>query len=131
MAGLGWSQNNFLPTHHFFKDQLFSNQLQAPYNGGGFFPVTEREYALIPAIIDSSSQYSPIKQTLFNKHLIELKSEDYFLTISPTFAFSMGQDVHDTSRQNLFQNTRGFIVEGDLLENISFSVGVYPDVSGV
>jgi|GEM_PF-1836038 hypothetical protein len=30
MAGLGWSQNNFLPTHHFFKDQLFSNQLQAP-----------------------------------------------------------------------------------------------------
>jgi hypothetical protein len=62
MAGLGWSQNNFLPTHHFSKDQLFSNQLQAPYNGGGFFPVTEREYALIPAIIDSSSQYSP-KQT--------------------------------------------------------------------
>ena len=125
MAGLGWSQNNFLPTHHFFKDQLFSNQLQAPYNGGGFFPVTEREYALIPAIIDSSSQYSPIKQTLFNKHLIELKGEDYFLTISPTFAFSMGQDVHDTSRQNLFQNTRGFIVEGDLLENISFSTSFY------
>ncbi|MDC3252719.1 hypothetical protein OAU25_00530 [Crocinitomicaceae bacterium] len=122
--GLGWSQNNFLPSHSFFKDQLFSNKLESPINNGGFFP-KKKESPLIPAIIDSSKQYYNLTQTLFKQHLIEIKGPDYFLTISPTFVFSTGRDLRDTSRQNLFQNTRGFIVEGDLMRNISFSTSFY------
>ena len=118
-------QHNQLPQHSFFKDQIFANKLEKPYNGGSFFPITENEYNLIPLILDSTKQYYDFTQTLFKKHLIELKGQDYYLTISPMFDFSRGKDDQDTNNRSLFQNTRGFHVEGDLFNNFSFSTSFY------
>lgn len=118
-------QTNFLPTHSFFKDQVFANKLNQPMNSGGFFPITESEYDLIPAINDSTPQYYDLTYTLFQKHLFEIKGDDYFITISPTFEFSYGVDLEDTSDRRLMQNTRGFIIEGDLLNKVSFSTSFY------
>lgn len=120
-----YGQNNFHSQHSFFKDQIFANKLDKPYNGGSFFPISEREYDLMPAIIDSTKQYYDFTVALFRKHLIELKGKDYFLTISPTFNISRGKDLADTNARTLFQNTRGFIVEGDLFENFSFTTSFY------
>lgn len=125
LASFAYSQNNFLSQHSFYKDQLFANKLDKPYNGGAFFPVTEHDYNLIPAIIDSSKQYYDFTEALFKKHLFELKGKDFFITISPTFNFSKGKDMADTSGRSLFQNTRGFVVEGDLFKNFSFSTQFY------
>lgn len=128
---VGISQDNFLPTHRFYKDQIFANKLSQPMNSGSFFPITERDYNLIPAIIDSSKQYYEFTQTLFKKHVFELEGPGYYLTISPTFDFSGGRDLKDTNNRNLFQNTRGFIVEADLLNNFSFSTSFYENQSRV
>lgn len=124
-ALFGYSQNNFMSQHSFYKDHIFANKLEKPYNGGSFFPISEREYDLIPAIIDSTKQYYDFTVTLFRKHVFELKGKDYFLTISPTINLSRGKDFLDTNDRKLFQNTRGFIVEGDLFKNFSFSTSFY------
>ncbi|NRA12756.1 MAG: hypothetical protein HRT57_12435, partial [Crocinitomicaceae bacterium] len=96
-----------------------------PYNGGSFFPVTEREYDIVPAIIDSTKQYYDIAVTLFRKHLFELSGKDYHIGISPMLNLSKGKDFADTTDRKLFQNTRGFIVEGDFFTNFSFMTSFY------
>lgn len=119
------AQVSFLPTNSFFKDQAFANKLNTPLNSGSFFPITESEYNYIPAILDSSKQYYDLTQTLFKKHLFEISGEDFFLTISPTADISIGQDLVDTNERRLNQNTRGFLIEGDLLDKVSFSTSFY------
>ena len=124
-VGSGYGQQNYLPLHSFYKDQLFANKLAQPYNGGSFFPVRESNYDLISAINDSSKQYYTFTHVLFQKHLIEIKGDDYFLTIDPVLDFSMGKNLADTIQRRLFQNTRGFRVEGDFFHNFSFATSVY------
>lgn len=124
-TSLIYGQQGLVPLHSFYKDQLFSNKLGAPYNGGSFLPVCESEYDLIDAIKDTSKQYYKFTHVLFQTHLIELRGEDYYLKISPAMDFSIGQDLNDTVSRNLFQNTRGLHVEGDIFKNFSFSTSLY------
>ncbi len=119
------AQVNLTSHHSFYKDQVFANKLSKSLNDGSFFPISENSYDMIPAIIDSTKQYYDFTQTLFKKHLFEIKGDDFFLTISPTFNFSGGIDLVDTSDRRLLQNTRGFLVEGDLLNKVSFSTSFY------
>lgn len=120
-----FSQVNLVPIHSFYKDQTFANKHAEPFNSGDFFPYTEAEYDLLDAINDSSKQYYDFTEILFKKHLFELKGDDYYLTISPAFNFSYGADLLDTSNQRLSRNTRGFLVQGDLLKKVSFSTSFY------
>lgn len=120
-----WSQQSLIPLHSFYKDQLFANKQAQPYNDGSFLPVSSGEYDLISVINDSSKQYYDFTNVLFKKHLIELKGKDYQLAISPAIDFRMGKDLSDTSSRTLFQNTRGFHVEGNLFDNFAFSTSFY------
>lgn len=127
----GFSQQNLQPIHSFYKDQVFANKLSLPYNNGSFFPLSEGEYDLMPAIIDSSKQYYDITEILFQKHMLEFKGKDYFVTISPVFDFSYGKDLEDTLQRTMFQNTRGIVIEVDLFKNFSFSTSLYENQSRV
>ena len=120
-----YGQQGLVPLHSFYKDQLFSNKLDAPYNGGSFLPVCASEYDLIDALKDTTKQYYKFTNVLFQSHLIELRGEDYYLKISPAINFAIGQDLNDTVSRNLFQNTRGIHVEGDIFKNFSFSTSLY------
>ena len=80
---------------------------------------------LIDKIADSAKQYYQITAFLMKKHLIEIKEKDYYLTISPTFDISRGIDKNDSLAPSLYQNTRGFFVEGDFFKNFSFSTSFY------
>jgi hypothetical protein len=122
---LSFSQVNLVSHHSFYKDQTYANKLEHPIEHGDFFPYTEHSYDLITAINDSTKQYYDVTQTLFKKHLFEIKGDGYFLSISPTFNFSYGADFEDTTGQRLSRNTRGFLVEGDLLKKVSFSTAFY------
>ena len=122
---ISFGQQSLIPIHSFYKDQLFSNKLSKPYNEGSFFPVRESVYNLLPAINDSSKQYYDATHILFQKHLIEITGDDYYLTIDPAIEFSMGKNMDDTVSRKLFQNTRGVHVEGDLFKNFSFSTTLY------
>ena len=120
-----FGQQNMLPLHSFYKGQLFSNKLAKPYNEGSFLPVSEGEYDLIPAILDSTPRYYTVTDILYRKHLIEITSKDCFITISPAANISYGNDLTDTSERRLMQNTRGVFVEGDLFKKFSFATSFY------
>lgn len=120
-----FGQQNLLPLHSFYKDQLFANKLSKAYNEGSFFPASEGDYDLIPAILDSTPRYYTITDILYRKHLIEITAKDCYITISPAANISLGKDFTDTSDRRLMQNTRGVFVEGDLFKKFSFATSFY------
>jgi len=124
------AQQNYHSMHPFFKDKMYgaTHKMEA-YSGNGFYPVNEDEYNLSAKIADTSRQYNTFSYVLFQKHLLEFKGENFYLAISPVFDFSYGLDFQDTSKRRLFQNTRGFHVEGDLFKNFSFSTSLYENQS--
>ncbi len=120
-----FGQQNMLPMHSFYKDQLFANKLSRPYNEGSFLPVSEGDCNLMPALRDSTLRYYTATDILFNKHLIEITSTDCYITISPAADISYGKDFSDTTDRRLMQNTRGVFVEGDLFKKFSFATSFY------
>jgi len=134
IAILGWainvsSQHNLISTHSFFRDKLFETSRSNPYNGNAFLPITEPNYDIQNHLRDTSIFYYDFAETAFKKHWVEIKTEDCYLTISPVFNFSLGRDLSDTATRNLFQNTRGFIIEGDIAKNFSFATTFYENQS--
>lgn len=129
-SGTLFAQQNFVSMHSFYKDRLYySTKMINGYSGNSFFPIKESEYDLNAKIADTSNQYYTITNILYKKHLLEFKGDNYYLTISPVFDISRSKDFSDTSNRLLFQNTRGFFIEGDLLKNVSFSTSLYENQS--
>ena len=122
---IGFGQNNLISTHTYYRDQLMNSNRLNPFTGNGFLPVTESDYNLPLIIRDSSVLYTEFEVGLLRKHMIELEGKDYFLTISAIGQLSAGRDLMDTTKANLFQNTRGILVEGDLFKNFSFSTSFF------
>jgi hypothetical protein len=60
---------------------------------------------------------------LFNRNLFALKKEEFGFTIDPLFDFNLGYDSFND--KNSWTNTRGFIAEGYLGKNFSFSTSFY------
>ena len=110
---LSVGQQKLLPLNSFYKDQLFANKTNPIINNGSFLPVSESEYDLFGAINDSSKQYYDFTEILFKKHLFEIVGEDFRINISPVIDFTLGRDFADSIERNLFQNTRGILIEGD------------------
>jgi hypothetical protein len=96
-----------------------------PYTGNGFLPIAESDYNLPHLIRDSSVLYNELAVDFLRKHMVEIEGKDYFLTISAIGQLSAGRDLKDTTKTNLFQNTRGVLVEGDLFKNFSFSTSFF------
>ena len=120
-----FAQNNTISLNQFFKDQLYSSFKGKIYQGGDFLPCLESEFDLPNYIRDSSKQYYLLTSLLYKKHLIELKGDDYYITFSPTIELSVGRNKEDSIQPRKFQNTRGFIIEGDFFKNFSFSSSFY------
>ena len=64
------------------------------------------------------------KRKLFNEHLVEIQSDDYWFTLDPIFDFQVGKDT-DSDFNTTFNNTRGIYVQGGLGSKFSFSASVY------
>lgn len=124
-AGVCFSQHNSILLNSFFKDRILLHASQDAYTGTGFYPIFESNFDLNKKIADSTKQYYELTEILFKKHLFEAKGEDYYITISPIAELRRGKDRADTNARTLFQNTRGFFVEGDLLKNFSFSTSFF------
>ncbi len=58
------------------------------------------------------------KRKLYNEHFIISEGEDFNFMISPIINLTKGKDLE--SKKNTFTNTRGFIVQGILGNDISF-----------
>lgn len=83
--------------------------------------------------IDSSSNAFPWEDSLryrfdgwlwrkaFNEHLIDVQGEDYHLTINPLVNLRLGADPFKEDEKFYYVNTRGFSIEGQIGEHVSFS----------
>ena len=60
---------------------------------------------------------------VFSENLIVLKGDDYKLVASPIINFSVGNEFVDS--KSTFTNTRGYLIEADLGEKLSFSSSFY------
>ncbi len=114
------AQNNTLFMASFYKDHLNQPSYLLEYQPSNFLPITENELPLTKKIADSSIQYYDFTETLFKKHLIEVRHKDYNLNISPIFNFAMGKEFNDTVKRRLFQNTRGAYIDGTIGKQFSF-----------
>ena len=74
--------------------------------------------------VDSTKYYYWFTQKLFKESLIIVKDGEFRLTIDPLFQFEIGEDLGDvtayTDTNNLYSNTRGFLIRGDLGKRFSF-----------
>ena len=61
---------------------------------------------------------------IWNEHLVQLQSEDYWFTIDPIFDLAIGKDT-DADFTYTYNNTRGVYVQGGLGNKLSFSASVY------
>jgi hypothetical protein len=120
-----FGQQNLLPISSFYKDQLLAPRTNDYGLNSSFYPRSEGEYNLAQVIRDSSKQYYELTERLFKQHLFEIKGEGYSLYISPVLNMSLGKDYSDTLERRLFNNTRGFLVEVDILDKFSFSTSLY------
>lgn len=120
-----FAQQNLLPISSFYKDQLLAPRSNSYVLKSSFYPISEGEYNLHSLIRDSSKQYYQFTERLFKQHLFEIKGESYNMSISPILNFALGKDFEDTNTRRLFNNTRGFLVEVDLLDKFSFSTALY------
>ncbi len=124
-----FAQQNTMLLHTYYKDRLFDPSRNKTYVGGSFLPLVESEYNLNAIIRDSSRQYYDITEYLFKKHLVEFKDTNYYITISPIVDIQLGEDQKDSTNRKLFQNTRGFFIEGDLFKKFSFSSALFENQS--
>ncbi len=122
---ISFGQQNLLPISSYYKDQLLAPRANSYGNQSSFYPRSEGEYDLKEIIRDSSKQYYEFTERLFKKHLFEIKGDGYCMYISPVVNFALGKDFLDTVDRRLFNNTRGFLVEGDILNKFSFSTTLY------
>ena len=59
-----------------------------------------------------------MESRIFNKHLIELSGEDYYVGGSLISNLSVGKEME--ASLNTFVNTRGFIIDGFIGDRVSF-----------
>lgn len=130
-----WAQQRFYPTQDFYKDRMYNwsftptssdsvNQIlnisTFRYSGASFFPETETQIFSQKNLNIDQKQRKWVGRKVFQEHFFEIKGKDYYITIDPIVDFSMGRNLRDTATINYFQNTRGFEIKGDILDNISF-----------
>jgi len=99
-----------------------------------FWPQLENQHPLdsIYGHSDKQKYYYTFTRKLFRDHLVEIKGKDYNFTFNVLFDFQLGYDFADTTtidRKRIFNNTRGFIIQGDIGKRISFFTSVYENQS--
>ena len=99
-----------------------------------FKPIIKSDlsFDLDSVLEEKSTTYSNwYLRKMLSEHLILFKEEDYKVIASPIINLSKGKEIKEG--KNTFTNTRGFIIEGDLGEQISFfssfveNQSVFPD----
>ena len=68
---------------------------------------------------------SYIYRKLKQENLFIVDTGDFYLTIDPLFNFEFSRDLEDTSGINLYNNTRGIIIRGNIGEKVSFMTSFY------
>ena len=130
-----------------YQDKEFSSQLNIPFTHQAYSKFdrninligTNSHTASKPFIYEDIAQYHDFnaqkeallkegdewwKKKLYNEHLVQIQSDDYWFTLDPIFDLQVGKDS-DADFNTTFNNTRGLYVQGGLGKKLSFSASVY------
>lgn len=69
-----------------------------------------------------------VRKTLY-ENLLKIDSGEFWLTADPLFHFSTGTDISDTLGHKISNNTRGFIIRGNIGSTFSFTSSFYENQS--
>lgn len=76
------------------------------------------------SFISSNKAKTWAGRKLYKENLLNVSSEDFNLHINPLFNFTLKRDQGDSSK-NLFQNTRGLLINGTIGKNLYFETSYY------
>ncbi|MBJ6368012.1 gliding motility protein RemB [Snuella sedimenti] len=130
-----------------FKNKAYTSQLNIPFTHSDYARFdrsmnvigSNSHTASKPFMYDEVSKYydfevekeTLLKETntwagkkLWNEHLVQLQSDDYWFTIDPIFDLQVGKDT-DADFSSTYNNTRGFLVQGGLGEKFNFYASVF------
>ena len=125
-----------------YRSQLnipFTHQMYSRFDRQINLVGTNSHSASKPYMYESISKYYDFEQAndalkkegdgwwtrkLFNEHLVQVESKDYWFTIDPIFDFQVGKDT-DADFNSTFNNTRGLYIQGGLGKRLSFSASVF------
>ena len=107
---------SFLPVQRFSK---ITKASMLYYKGDSIIKSFEPQTLPIKQFFTSNARENQVNYLFFTR------GKKYTLGISPVVNFSMGKDLKAFTKENLFRNTRGFMVEGTLLDKVSFSTSFH------
>ncbi len=125
-----------------YKSQLnipFTHTYYARFDRNMNRPGTNSHTAAKPFLFDEVSRYYDFEaekaslekdksswagRKLWNEHLVEIQSKEYWFVLDPIFDLQAGKDT-EADFSSTFNNTRGVIVQGGLGSKFSFSASVY------
>lgn len=129
------AQNIFIPIHHWQNQRVQQHLLHSDSIAHqSIQPLTtftsQINWDKYKQIQQCKSRRSWLGRKLKSESLVEFKNNDLFFTIDALANVNAGND--DFTAQNTFQNTRGFIVNGEVNQKVYFftsfyeNQGVYP-----
>lgn len=78
---------------------------------------------------DTAEYYYTFTDLLLSKHLVHIRKKDFEVMIDPLFNFQFGDDFGDSLRtereQSIRTNTRGFLIQGNITDKVSFMTSFY------
>ena len=81
----------------------------------------DRRFSILPDSIVKQKGVLPwVKRKLLYEHLFSFRGEDYSVNIDPVVGFMLGTENESEKYDDIYQNTRGIRVEGQLGEKFSF-----------
>ncbi|SFT80155.1 hypothetical protein SAMN05216474_2407 [Lishizhenia tianjinensis] len=115
-----------LPTHAFYQQESIFKADNLPLS----FPASYHEFSGGPELWkeEQKQRESWWGRKIYNEHLLEFQNEQLYLTLDPIVDVQLGQDRIAPERR-LYQNTRGIIIEGEILNQLSFSTSYFENQS--
>ncbi len=126
------AQEILLPMGAMFKDTYLLSMhgdSKIGFTGTGLFPATQGAIQQVEYLWeDSTTHYGWFRRKLFHEHFTQIKGEDYFFAFDPLINGAVGRE-RGIEQNNLFQNTRGFQVSGEVMNKVSFFTTFYENQS--
>ncbi len=130
-----------------YKDSEYTSQLNIPFTHSRYAKFdrqmnlvgTNSHTAAKPYVYSDVSRYYDFKKEnqallkgenswwskkLFDEHLVQVQSKDYWFTLDPVVDFSVGKNT-DSEHKGTFNNTRGLFIQGGLGKKLNFSASIF------
>ncbi len=112
------SQNQQIPLHTYFKQQ--SLKFSSNNSIDTYYPIYENQLNLTDSLKDNKVFYYDLFVWLVKKNWVDIVTPEGKLSINPLINLSLGSAKSGSVKSNLYRNTRGVSMSGELYKKTSF-----------